>query len=268
MIDAHAHLSDTGYGNLKIYQTQLNESGIDQGVLVPGGMLDVRKMTDYVTGKAKPENPEPDNQYILNCMKGNPQHFQGFMCLNPHDDGALEKLTLGFRNGFRGLKLSPMSHEFSFGSKRVADFAACCGDFGYPVYSHVVFSPGASTSRFIALARQFPGTQFILGHMGFGPADVEGMEAAASLDNIFLETSTCNFLHLKQSVKKAGPRKIIFGSEFPLSHPAVELQKILLLKLPESERDLILGENIRILLGIPKGGGRRDGLRKNPVAVK
>lgn len=251
IIDAHAHISATDYGNIEIYLAQIKESGIAQGILVPGGMLDVRKMTDYVIGKTKPENPKPNNQYLTDCLRKHPKKCKGLLCLNPHDHDALWQLERGLRKGFRGLKLSPLSHEFSFASKIISDFAACCGEFGYPIYSHVVFSPGASTARFIALAKQFPKTNFILGHMGFGPADMEGLEAAITLPNFYLETSTANFLHIQESVKKAGPHKLIFGSEFPLSHPLVELQKILLLKIPENERDLILHKNIQALLRLP-----------------
>ena len=121
IIDAHAHISETTYGNVKIYLTQLEESGIDQGVVVPGGMMDVRKMTDYITGRAKPENVEPNNRYIKECCRKHSANIRGFICLNPHDPNAREQLEAGFRQGFRGLKLSPMTHEFSFGSKIVAD---------------------------------------------------------------------------------------------------------------------------------------------------
>jgi len=250
IIDAHAHVSDTSYGNVDVYLQQLQEAGIEQGVIVPGGMLDVRKMTDYITGRAQPENPVPNNLYVQKTCKAYPRTLWGLICVNPHDDDALFNLENGLKSGYRGLKLSPMSHQFSFASKAVANLAACCGEYGFPVYTHVVYSPGASTARFVALARQFPKTNFILGHMGFGPADREGLSAAVELDNFYLETSTGNFLHIQESVKRAGPDKIVFGSEFPLSHPKAELEKILLLKLPESDQEKILGGNIRALLGL------------------
>lgn len=248
IIDAHAHISDTTYGNAGIYLGQLKEAGIDRGVVVPGGTLDVRKMTDYITGRARPENPSPDNDYVNSICRAYSPSIYGFYSVDPHDPAAAAKLENSFGQGFRGLKLSPMTHQFSFASRSAADLARCCGEHGFPVYSHVVFSPGASTARFVALARQFPKTNFILGHMGFGPADREALEAAAELDNLFLETSTGNYLHLKEAVKKAGPEKMLFGSEFPLSHPGVELKKILLLDLPESALDKILSGNIRALL--------------------
>ncbi len=250
IIDAHAHISNTDYGNVELYLQQLKASGIQQGIVVPGGMLDVRKMTDYITGVAKVENPVPDNNYVGESCTKHPSLLKGLTCVNPHNPNAVELLVQGFQQGFRGLKLSPMSHQFSFASKAVAALAACCGEYGFPVYSHDVFSPGASTFRFISLARQFPKTYFILGHMGFGPANREGLEAAAELDNFYLETSTGSYLHIKEAVKKAGSGKIIFGSEYPLSHPAVELKKILLLNLSDEDNDKILGGNISQLLKI------------------
>jgi len=248
IIDAHAHISSTDYGNVDLYLEQLKLSGINQGIVVPGGMMDVRRMTDYITGTAKAENPIPDNKYVQESFGKHDTVIAGLTCINPHDQNGADLLVQKFQQGFRGVKLSPMTHQFSFASKSVAALAACCGEYGFPIYTHVVFSPGASTSRFIALARQFPGTNFILGHMGFGPADREGMEAAVELDNFYLETSTGSYLHIKGAVEKAGAGKIIFGSEFPLSHPAVELKKILLLDLSDEENDKILGGNISQLL--------------------
>jgi uncharacterized protein len=250
IVDGHAHIAPTDYGNTDIYLAVLKEAGIDRGVVVPGGMMDVRKMTDYITGNAKPENPVPNNAYVEASCKANQTLLNGFVCVNPHDPQGFELLETSLRNGSRGLKFSPLSHQFSFGSKSVAGLVSLCGDYGFPVYTHVVFSPGASTAKFAALARQFPKTNFILGHMGFGPADREAVEAAAEMENFFLETSTGSFLNIQEAVKKVGAGKVIFGSEFPLAHPANELQKIMLLDLPEHEREKILGGNIVDLLQI------------------
>lgn len=247
IIDAHAHLSDTEYGNTEMYLKVIKEAGIDQGVAVPGAMLDVRKMTEYITGRAKPDNPVPDNEYVEKAIKAN-QNIQGFICINPHDKDVNKQMEKGKKQGFKGLKLSPLSHQFSFASKGITSLADLCGDYGFPVYSHVVYSPGASTAKFIQLAKQFPKTNFIIGHMGFGPADQEALEAAKNLSNFYLETSTGNFLHIQETVKKIGSSKVIFGSEYPLSHPGIELEKILKLQITDREREEILSQNIKHLL--------------------
>lgn len=259
IIDAHAHLSPTEYGSLRLLLDQLAEAGVDGAVAVPGGMVDVRKMTDYITGRAQPENPEPNNEYVAECGAAEPARVAGFYCANPHDPEAPENLKKAFQSGFRGLKLSPISHQFSFASQAVADLVSVCQSFGYPVYTHVLYNPGASTARFVSLARQFPQVNFVLGHTGFGPADQEGLEAAATLDNFYLETSTGNFLHLKECLRRAGTGKLIFGSEFPLSHPKAELEKILLLKAPASALERILAGNILDLTGWKPARGVASG---------
>jgi predicted TIM-barrel fold metal-dependent hydrolase len=218
---------------------------------VPGGTVDVRKMSDYITGRTKPDSLVPANPYVAEACRTHNTKLIGFAMIDPHEDNAVENLEDYFKSGFRGLKLSPMTHQFSFASKAVAELAACCGDYGFPIYSHTVYNPGSSTAKFVTLAKQFPKTNFILGHMGFGPADQEGLEAAMKLDNFFLETSSGSFLHIKESVAKAGSSKIIFGSEFPLSHPKVELSKILLLNLKDDEQEKILCDNISNLLRLP-----------------
>lgn len=247
IIDAHTHLSDTEYGNTETYLKLMKETGINEAVAVPGAMLDVRKMTEYITGRAKPDNPVPDNLYVEKASKTN-QSIHGFICLNPHDKNVLSQLDKGKKQGFKGLKLSPLSHQFSFASKGVTGLADLCGEYGFPVYSHVVYSPGASTTKFIQLAKQFPKTNFIIGHMGFGPADQEALEAAGNMPNFYLETSTGNFLHIQETVKKIGSSKVIFGSEYPLSHPGIELEKILKLNISDREREEILSQNIKFLL--------------------
>ncbi|WP_226527377.1 amidohydrolase family protein [Metabacillus niabensis] len=247
IIDAHTHLSNTEYGNTETYLKLMKEAGIDEAVAVPGAMLDVRKMTEYITGRSKPDNPVPDNLYVEKASKAN-QQIHGFICLNPHDKDVLSQLERGKTQGFKGLKLSPLSHQFSFASKGVTGLAELCGNYGFPVYSHVVYSPGASTAKFVQLAKQFPKTNFIIGHMGFGPADQEALNAAAVMQNFYLETSTGNYLHIQESVKKIGSSKVIFGSEYPLSHPGIELEKVLKLNINDREREEILSQNIKHLL--------------------
>ncbi|WP_232293676.1 amidohydrolase family protein [Stigmatella aurantiaca] len=152
------------------------------------------------------------------------------------------------KQGFHGLMVSPLVHKFSFSDDMMAGLATLCGEQGAPIISHNGWRPGANTLDYVQLAKKFPRTNFILEHMGAHPADAEATEACASLDNLFLETSLGTHLHVAETVKKAGASKVIFGSEFPLSHPALEMKKVYLLPITDGEREQILGGNIRGLL--------------------
>lgn len=246
IIDAHAHVSPTTHGSAENYLEQLRGAGIQRGVICPGGMIDVRKMNDYIAGKARPDTT-PKNDYVERSLQDHPE-LLGVACVNPLDPQAVDTLEALLQAGRLGLMISPLVHPFSFTDALVAPLASLCGEREVPIYSHVAFRRGADSVDYIELARRFPRTNFILEHIGLGPADEEATAAAAELDNFFVETSMDSYLHVLGTVKRAGASKVIFGSEYPLSHPALELTKVLLLPISDGEREKILGGNIRQLL--------------------
>lgn len=68
--------------------------------------------------------------------------------------------------------------------------------------------------------------------------------------NVFADTSSVrHFDYIVEAVRRAGARKLIFGSDGPWLHPGVELQKVRLLGLPTQQESLILSGNILRLLG-------------------
>jgi len=246
-IDAHAHVTEGEYGSVDLLITVLGKAKIEKAVIVPGGMLDVRKMTGYITGKEKPETLEVPNSVVEDAIERYPDKFYGFVCVDPHKgEESIETLDDYFHRGFVGLKLAPLVHQFSFNNKTVLALAERCGEIDFPFYTHVVYNPAASTTKLGLLVKEFPKTKFILGHMGFGPADEEAIDLAYQYENLFLETSGGSFLIIKEALSKVGPTKIIFGSEFPMYHPLAELEKINLLQCTGMEK--ILGENILSLI--------------------
>jgi hypothetical protein len=66
------------------------------------------------------------------------------------------------------------------------------------------------------------------------------------------------FDYIAQAVRRAGPHKLIFGSDGPWLHPGVELHKIRVLGLPRDRESLILGGNILRLLRRVEGPRPRD----------
>ena len=87
------------------------------------------------------------------------------------------------------------------------------------------------------LAQEYPEVSFIIPHLG---SFADDWKAQLSLidhlvrhPNIYTDTAGVRrFDLLEQAVDRAGPAKILFGSDGPWLHPGVELEKIYLLKLP------------------------------------
>ncbi|AUX48041.1 amidohydrolase [Sorangium cellulosum] len=243
IIDCHAHVSKSDYGNADLLVSMLDEADVRGALVFPGGTMDVRKMTLYVTGELDAEQRIP-NEAVWDALAAHPARFRGFVGVSPLDeDEAFAALEKAKGLPVVGVKLNPLAHKFSFSGDVMDAIAEHCAANALTIYSHSLFDPGASTKRYGAFARRHPNTKFILGHLGFGPADVHAMDLARDLPNLFLESSLANFLALSEAVRRAGAHKLIYGSEFPLSTPKIELLKIR--ELPAAFREAIVDGNAR-----------------------
>ncbi len=67
---------------------------------------------------------------------------------------------------------------------------------------------------------------------------------------------------LEEAVGRAGPGKILFGTDGPWLHPAVELAKVHALRLTPAGKALVLGENwLRLTARARRECGRANGSR-------
>ena len=75
-----------------------------------------------------------------------------------------------------------------------------------------------------AIAKRFPKTDFIFAHGG--KADFRKCASVANeLDNVYIDTSTCSLNRTRQIFNLSGPEKMVFASDYPYSHPAIEITK-------------------------------------------
>jgi len=116
--------------------------------------------------------------------------------------------------------------------------------FGVPVLYDVA---GEVTSAEL-LARSFPTVDFVIPHLGSFADDWQAqltfVDILAARPNLFTDTSGVRrFDLLLRAVRRAGPHKVLFGSDGPWLHPGVELAKVRLLRLPSSAEQLVLGGN-------------------------
>jgi predicted TIM-barrel fold metal-dependent hydrolase len=103
------------------------------------------------------------------------------------------------------------------------------------------------------LAPQYRDVNFIIPHLGSFADDWRAQQQVVDQlvrhPNVYGDTSGVRrFDYLIQAVRRAGARKLLFGSDGPWLHPGVELYKIRALGLPPDQEALILGGNIARLL--------------------
>ena len=113
-----------------------------------------------------------------------------------------------------------------------------------------------------AAASQFPGTRFIMGHMGVSDWP-EAIAVALRQPNIILDTTgaTITYGMLETAVAEIGADRIIWGSDMPLYPVYHGLAKIVQSELAEADKQKILGDNYRRLFLRPPAtakGGRDE----------
>jgi hypothetical protein len=79
----------------------------------------------------------------------------------------------------------------------------------------------------------------------------EALEVADRYPNVVLETSAMPYPEkIAAAVSRIGAERVIFGSDGPVSSPALERQKVAIAELGAVEAELVMGGNAQALLGV------------------
>ncbi len=113
----------------------------------------------------------------------------------------------------------------------------------------LLYDPAGKTEIIDLLAAQYPDVNFIIPHLGSFADDwtahIRVIDQIVRFPNVYTDTSGVRrFDYLAQAVQRGGAHKVLFGTDGPWLHPALELQKIRLLGLSPVKETLVLGENL------------------------
>jgi predicted TIM-barrel fold metal-dependent hydrolase len=247
IIDFHCH---AGRGDLMTapwnttapltsYLRRAQRAGITRTVVFPAFH------TDYTTA----------NRELAGIVARWRPRLIGFAMVNAKSDaGRIREMVREAvtRHGLRGLKVH--GHE-AMPTREVCDAAR---EFAIPIIVDV-----AGKAHVIDMfASEYPDVRFVIAHLGSFADDWRAhervVEQLARYPNVFGDTSGVRrFDYLLRAIARAGPRKLIFGSDGPWLHPGLELQKIRLLRMPRDAESLIVGGNARRLLSPSRGSRPR-----------
>lgn len=233
IIDCHCH-AGTGDGltgpwdtraPLEKYMRRAARAGIDRTVLLAAFHSDYRQA----------------NRGVARIAAGRPDRFYGFVFVHPERDrGRIYSMVheAVSRFGFVGIKVH--RHD----GRITREICEAARAFQLPVLYDVM----GEISVCELLAQEYPDVNFIIPHLGSFADDWRAQLALIDHlvrhPNIYADTAGVRrFDLLDQAVKRAGARKVLFGSDGPWLHPAVELAKIRALELSQHEERFILSRN-------------------------
>jgi hypothetical protein len=193
------------------------------------------------------------NKALAGLVASAPERFYGFAFVHAERDRgrvhAVVKVAVE-AYGFVGIKVH--RHDARI-SREICEAARA---FSLPVLYDVM----GEVSVCELLAQEYPDVAFIIPHLGSFADDWRAQLALvdhlARHANIYADTAGVRrFDLLEQALRRAGARKILFGSDGPWLHPAVELAKIRALGLSPRDAKLVLAGNFLRLTG--RAGQRR-----------
>jgi len=187
------------------------------------------------------------NAEVAELTRRNPQRYIGFVFLNPAGDrGRVETIVREAVTGWgcRGIKVHWHNGRITREVLSVAE------RFRMPV----VYDPRGDIATVELVLREYPQVALIVPHLGSFAGDwgaqVAIIDKLRRHRNLFVDSAGVQYFDLLLDVvRHAGPDRLIFGSDGPFLHPAVELAKIHLLRLPSEQQALVAGGTILRLLG-------------------
>lgn len=239
IIDAHNHVGgpDKGDGKRQSAEeivAEMERLGIEKAVIFPFNEINPGISFSFANNRTV----EYINKY--------PDRLIGFARLDPNfGKKAVEELKRDVEIGLVGLKLHPSSQKFSLRSEHLRNIIKKASMLNIPI----IFDSGKKESppeQFGELAELFPDAKIIMAHM-FGGF----LRVALHHQNIYLQTTDMPRREIiQEAVEELGAERIIMGSDSPYISMEVELEKIESLNITEKEKKLIMGENMRRILGL------------------
>lgn len=258
VIDCHIHLSavDGVYDEVEVQQclALANRAGIDR-------MVHLFAMSDA------PVDPQEDdltrsNDIGLELVNNYPDRFDAFCYLNPSlpMEFSLAEIDRCITNGpMVGIKLwiSVVADD-----PRLDPIMVRAAELDVPMLHHAWYKANGfvfneSTPVQIAtLARRHPQVPIIMAHLaGVG---WRGVRDIADCPNVLVDTSGAQPQAdlVNYAVEQLGAERVVFGSDWPIRGFTAQRARVDGARLPDSERDLILGGNMARILEQARGGVR------------
>lgn len=221
IFDFHARLAPGPAAHENLL-TAMDRSGIERAATCAGGMIDLDRLATQVMEGGHVEH-DADNEGVLASCRGAAGRLLPIFFANPHQDPKSYKSQGSW---FHGVEVSPAVHGVPLTDERTVAIIETAQELGHPVYVVCLGRSGARARDLVSLAEAFPAVRFVLGHCGFVGVDVHSINVIAETDNILAETSGSYTHVVHVAIERLGAGRVVFGTEYPLQDPRVELVKL------------------------------------------
>ena len=253
-IDVHMHLTEP----VSLLADKLISLGFNHGIICSSAVAkgenikslsDARLMMDRVAEAQNNPSDRPIDQInrdIMTAVNQYPDLLWGFGKVDlfkPDIAGTIRDISA---IGLKGIGEIVGIHGHT---ELLRDVFEAAGYYELPVFIHTDYPVDAEDlTKIIDMAREYPSTQIILGHMG-GDFWIEAIQGASENYNLWLDTSEVVNQAALQVAVNTVPYRTMFSSDFPWDSPESMLARIDALECSDEVKKKVLGINANVLFG-------------------
>ena len=196
------------------------------------------------------------NDFIGTMAREHPE-FTALIALHPDYENYEEELDRGIEMGLRGVKLHPDFQRFNIDEERLTPMYRAIAKRGLPLLIHMGDEryEHSRPCRLAQLMRAVPDLTVIAAHFGGYQRWEEALDTLPPSPNLWFDTSSSlgilSYDNAMRLMERFGVNKFMFGTDFPIWHPAEEVKKVEKLPLSEGDFELIFAENFKRLFKMP-----------------
>ena len=201
----------------------------------------------------RPDRTRHINDFILQKTAEQPR-FLGFGTIHAGMENIIDEVDYIRQKGLRGIKMHPDSQVFDIDDPRLL-----------PVYEHiqgklpVILHMGdkrynySHPERLRRVLELFPRLQVIAAHFGSYQIHEEAYKNLKDKDCFFDVSSSLMFMDegvAENYINHYGAERFVYGSDFPMWDPVVEMERFLKLKLTDDQFEQIAHKTAKQILGL------------------
>ena len=228
-IRAFYHLgNDAMDGRVQTLLEHGSKAGVEKFVLLPVAL--------------RPTNTRHINDFILGELAKEPR-FYGYGTIHAGMQDLCGEVDYIMQKGLRGLKMHPDSQVFAIDDSRLFPVYDMIGD-KLPILFHMGdhrydYSHPARLRKVLDL---FPKLRVIAAHFGGYSMYDTAAELLYDKDCYFDVSSSLMFMEegvAENYINHYGAERFVYGSDFPMWSPVVEMERFQRLKLTDSQKEQI-----------------------------
>lgn len=196
-----------------------------------------------------PHQVKSINQFIANEVLQHPNKFIGLGTLHPNSDDLIGDLEHIKALGLHGIKLHADIQKFAIDDPLCLEIYKLCEKENMPILMHTGDHrfDYSNPNRLIPVLETFKNLTVIGAHLGGWSVWDEAVEKLSGYQNFYVDSSSSLYeLPVDKAtdiIRRYGDDRVLFGSDFPVFSPDIELRRFMSLPLTDEERKKILSEN-------------------------